>query len=124
VSEPLEKSLLQKLSPDVIIIGSDWQENFKKYSLGKEDVENIIHSIEAHRFRNKIVPNTLEAKVLFDADKLDSIGAVGLGRAFLFAGIFGADLHNPNVDIKKTKEYTKDDSAYREFLVKLSKIKM
>jgi len=64
-----------------------------------------------------------EAKILFDVDKLDAIGAVGIGRAFLFAGEIGAKLHDKNVDIKKTKEYTKDDSAYREYLVKLRKIK-
>ena len=95
----------------------------KKYSLKKEIVENIVHSVEAHRYRNNIFPSTVEAKALFDADKLDSIGAVGIGRDFLFAGEIGAKFHDPNVDIKKTKEYSKDDTAYREFLVKLSKIK-
>jgi uncharacterized protein len=95
----------------------------EKYNLNKEAVENIVHSIEAHRHRNKIIPNTLEAKILFDADKLDSIGAVGIGRDFLFAGEIGAKFHDPNVSIKNTKEYSKEDTAYREFLVKLIKIK-
>jgi uncharacterized protein len=94
-----------------------------KYNLDKKTIENIVHSIEAHRYRNNIFPNTIEAKALFDADKLDSIGAVGIGRDFLFAGEIGAKFHDPNVNIKKTKEYSKDDTAYREFLVKLSKIK-
>ncbi len=95
----------------------------EKYNVKKEKIEKIIHCIETNRFRGSKKPKTKEAKILFDADKLDAIGATGIGRAFLFAGEVGAILHDKNVDIKKTKEYTKDDSAYREYLVKLRKIK-
>ena len=89
----------------------------------KDIQQEIIHCIESHRYRNKNIPQTLEAKILFDADKLDSIGAIGIGRAFLFAGQVGARLHNQAVDIEKTSSYTTEDTAYREFLVKLSKVK-
>ncbi|PKL91157.1 MAG: phosphohydrolase [Candidatus Goldiibacteriota bacterium HGW-Goldbacteria-1] len=82
-------------------------------------VESVKHCIECHRFRSQRRPATKEAMVLFDADKLDSIGAVGIGRAFLFAGEVGAKLHNPGADILKTKPYTQDDTAYREYMVKL-----
>lgn len=85
--------------------------------------EAILHCIEAHRYRNKKVPETLEARILFDADKLDSIGAIGIGRAFLFAGQVGARLHNRGVNVAKTSSYSVEDTAYREFLVKLCKIK-
>lgn len=58
--------------------------------MGTERVANVVHSIEAHRFRDQSVqPQTLEAKCLYDADKLDSIGAIGIGRAFAFAGAHG-----------------------------------
>ncbi len=86
-------------------------------------ISRIVHCIECHRFRKEKPLQLLEAKVLYDADKLDAIGAVGIGRAFLFAGETGAKLHDPNVDTLKTKEYSKDDTAYREFLVKLQKVK-
>jgi uncharacterized protein len=65
----------------------------------------------------------LEARTLFDADKLDSIGAIGIGRAFLFAGEVGAKLHNPGADLHNTQPYTQEDTGYREFKLKLSKIK-
>ncbi|MBI4665877.1 MAG: HD domain-containing protein [Nitrospinae bacterium] len=83
----------------------------------------VAHCVETHRFRRGAVPVSMEAKVLFDADKLDGIGAVGIGRAFLFAGEIGAMLHDPDVDIEKTESYTEDDTAYREYLVKLRHVK-
>lgn len=96
----------------------------EKNNFEKEKIEKIVHCIETHRFRGNKKPESLEAKILFDSDKLDSIGAVGIGRAFLFAGEVGATLHNKEqVDSGKTKPYTKEDTAYREFAVKLSKIR-
>jgi len=83
----------------------------------------VVRCIETHRYRGRLVPDSLEGKILFDADKLDSIGAVGIGRAFLFAGEVGARLHDPEIEVRRTKPYTKEDTAYREFLVKLSNIK-
>lgn len=86
-------------------------------------IGRVVHCIETHRYRKHRTPESLEARILFDADKLDSIGAVGIGRAFLFAGEVGARLHDQNIQVRKTRPYTKDDTAYREYLVKLRKIK-
>jgi uncharacterized protein len=94
-----------------------------KHGLPEDLIERVVHCIAAHRYRKAVKPETLEARVLFDADKLDSIGAVGIGRAFLFAGEVGARLHDKDIDVEKTKPYTKDDTAYREFLIKLRNIK-
>jgi uncharacterized protein len=85
-------------------------------------VTAVSRCIRTHRFRGRGVPRTLEARILFDADKLDSIGAVGVGRAFLFAGEIGARLHDKAIDVRKTRPYTREDTAYREYLVKLSRI--
>lgn len=98
-------------------------EILKKYGLIKENINKICHCIETHRFRKTKAPESIEAKILFDADKLDAIGAIGIGRAFVFSGEVGARVHDKNVDITKTSEYTKEDTAYREFLVKLQHIK-
>ncbi len=93
------------------------------HGLDRKTVSRVVHCIRSHRFRKGVAPRTLEAKVLFDADKLDSIGAVGIGRAFLFAGEIGARLHDPDIDVRKTRPYTSEDTAYREYLVKLCKVK-
>jgi uncharacterized protein len=86
-------------------------------------VRAVVHAIRTHRFRRGGAPRTLEARVLFDADKLDSIGAVGIGRAFLFAGEIGARLHDKAIDVARTEPYTREDTAYREYLVKLRRVR-
>jgi uncharacterized protein len=93
-----------------------------------EEKESILHCVEAHRNRNELTPNTSEAMVVFDADKLDSIGAVGIARDFLFAGGAGSNcLYTGNEKIlAKTGQdysYTKEDSAILEYEIKLKYIK-
>ncbi len=89
----------------------------------EESIAAICHCIHAHRFRGATQPKSLEAKILFDADKLDSIGAIGIGRAFLFAGQIGARLHNPEQDPASTRPYSLEDTAYREFQVKMVRVR-
>lgn len=85
-------------------------------------VEAVIHAIQAHRFRNEIEPQTLEAQIVFDADKLDAIGAVGIARAFAYAGKHSNPLwasvspgYQPNADELHTPVH--------EFEVKLKHIR-
>lgn len=99
------------------------KEILEKHDLLEEKIENILHCIETHRYRNDKIPQTKEAKILYDADKLDAIGAVGIGRAFSFAGHIGAKVHNKDVDLSKTEQYSIDDTAWREYEVKLKYLK-
>jgi uncharacterized protein len=46
-----------------------------------------------------------------------------VGRAFLFAGEVGAQAHNGNGDVEKTEAYSEEDTAYREYSVKLRHLK-
>ena len=57
-----------------------------------QTIEAIAHAIAAHRFRGAVQPETLEAQVLSDADKLDAIGAIGVARAYAIAGEDGQRL--------------------------------
>lgn len=86
-------------------------------------IDQVAHCVASHRYRGHVKPATLEARVVHDADKLDAMGAVGIGRAFQFAGEVGARLHDPDVDVEKTASYTVEDTAYREYRVKLSRLR-
>ncbi|XLQ20119.1 MAG: HD domain-containing protein [Candidatus Moraniibacteriota bacterium] len=97
------------------------------FDIDEKSINNIVHCISSHRFRNEEAPETLEAKVLFDADKLDSIGAVGIARDFVFVGHFGTLMYtgNEKEQIKSGKNYdfTKEDTAVLEYHKKLKYIK-
>ena len=58
-------------------------------------VEAVAQAIAEHRYRDDLRPSSLEARVLFDADKLDAIGAIGVARACAMAGSRGAPLWAP-----------------------------
>lgn len=53
------------------------------------------HAIAAHSFSAGITPESTEAEILRDADRLDALGAIGIARTFLVAGATGRALYNP-----------------------------
>jgi len=74
---------------DHAVVGSEMAEKIlQELSYEDEKIERIKHCIIAHRFRTGNEPKTIEAKILFDADKLDAIGAIGISRSFMLAGQF------------------------------------
>lgn len=85
-------------------------------------VDAVAHCIEAHRFRNDVEPETIEAKVLFDADKLDAIGAVGVARAFAYSGHLGQPLWGEVSPDYVPGTIDEPHTAHHEFHVKLKHI--
>ncbi len=87
----------------------------------------VQHCIRAHRFRdNREPPATPEARVIFDADKLDVIGAVGVARVIAYAVKVGQPVFAPpSARFLASGEPEPDEphSAYHEFLFKLSRIR-
>jgi len=78
---------------DHAVLGSKIAEGIlRKLEYEDNKIEKIMHCIIAHRFRTGNLPNTIEAKLLFDSDKLDVIGASGIARIFMLAGQFGQRL--------------------------------
>ena len=99
----------------------------KENTIKKITIKKIVHCIVCHRFRNNHIPETIEAKIIYDSDKLDSIGAVGIGRAFWFSGDIKSRIYTGNekrlAKVNKNYSYTKEDSALLEYEVKLKFIK-
>ncbi|MEW6523655.1 MAG: HD domain-containing protein [Bacillota bacterium] len=54
----------------------------------------VRHCIEAHRYRGRVRPSTIEAQILSDADKIDAVGAVGIARSFMLAGQYGEPMYS------------------------------
>jgi uncharacterized protein len=54
----------------------------------------VAHAIAAHSFSAAIPPNTLEAEILQDADRLEALGAIGIARMFHVGGAMGGLLFN------------------------------
>ncbi len=86
-----------------------------------ERADAVAHAIAAHRYRGMVQPQTLEAKILFDADKLDSIGAIGIARAYAIAGSLNQPLWSePREDIVATRDqHNSGHTPVAEFMVKL-----
>ena len=92
-----------------------------------ERIAAVQHCIRAHRYRdNREPPATLEARVLFDADKLDVLGAIGVARVVAYATLAGEPVFaRPSARFLQSGEAEPGEphSAYHEHLFKLRKVK-
>ena len=106
------------------VLGSRIAEKFLRKCEFRNDefIKKVCNCVKTHRYRGGHSPSSIEEKIVYDADKMDSIGVVGVGRAFHFAGRIGAKLHNTEKEALGSKSYSSEDSAYREYLIKLRHI--
>lgn len=90
---------------------------------GQEFAEQVRHCIVSHRFRENNQPETLEAKILFDADKLDAAGAMGVARTLLYQGHEGEPLYSLTPD-GRVSDGAADTapSFFHEYKYKLEKL--
>lgn len=117
---------------DHAVLGSELASSIlKNLGYDKETTEKIKHCIIAHRYRTGNEPNSIEAKILFDADKIDAIGTVGVARTFMLSGQSGQRLTLSNSVEEYLTENTTENgrikdlskhSALIEYEVKLKKI--
>jgi uncharacterized protein len=88
-----------------------------------DDSHHVKGCITTHRFRNNSIPETIEAKILYDADKLDVIGSLGIARTLLYNGATARPLYSVDscghvVDGHKDT----NESFFSEFNVKLNNV--
>lgn len=84
---------------------------------------HVRDCVRTHRFRSSDPPESIEAKILFDADKLDVTGAIGMARTFFYAAQVGQPLYSllPDgaVSDGTAEEPPGVHSVLREYKVKL-----
>ena len=92
--------------------------------LEEEAKEKVLYVVDVHRFSKGIVPVTLEARILQDADRLDALGAVGIARVFLTGGTLGRELYHPDDPFCRSRE--PDDGKWNldHFYRKLLKLEL
>ncbi len=77
------------------MVGSEKAYRFlTEHGFEEEYAERVKNCIRAHRFRSSNPPGSIEAKILFDADKLDVTGAVGIARTLVYKGIVSEPLYS------------------------------
>lgn len=87
----------------------------------EEKKKHVAAMIRTHRFRDELKPETVEAQILYDADKLDAIGAIGIGRAYAMGGHRGQRIYSPPGE-NRPDENSREYSPAEEFRYKLCKV--
>ena len=87
-----------------------------------EEVAASQHVIAAHSFSAGIEPQTLEARILRDADRLDAIGAIGLARCFAVSGALGRPLYDPADPFARDRPLDDKAQALDHFPLKLLRL--
>lgn len=89
-----------------------------------DQAEHVRQCIRTHRFRKGEPPVTLEAKILYDADKLDVTGAIGAARTLQYNGAMDEPIYttDDNGDICDGSGDDEPDSFFREYRYKLARV--
>ncbi|GGB12542.1 HD domain-containing protein [Macrococcus hajekii] len=113
---------------DEVTAWSKLENFFEKIELNVEQREAIKHILKYMSFKggkNISKLESIEGKVVQDADRLDAIGAIGIARTFMFAGRFGDMMYNPAIPPRdlETADYREKTHAINHFYEKLFKLK-
>jgi uncharacterized protein len=94
----------------------------EKYGFSKDEITIISDAIRDHSFSKNKIPETLEGKILQDADRLDALGAIGIARVFATGGSLKRPFYNIVDPFCKTR--TPDDKIWTvdHFYQKLLKL--
>lgn len=88
----------------------------------REKIAGVCHAILTHSFSAGIAPETPEARILQDADRLEALGAIGVARVFYIAGQLGAQLFDADDPLAAARGLDDRRFALDHFAVKLLKL--
>ena len=60
----------------------------------QQDIPAVQEAIREHRMTGGIVPHTIEGRILYDADKIDCLGAIGIGRLYCITGLYNQKIYS------------------------------
>jgi uncharacterized protein len=83
---------------------------------------DIRHAIVAHSFSAQIHPETIEAKVVQDADRLDAMGAIGIARCFALSGLTKRPLYFSDDPFCKDRKPDDKQNSLDHFFIKLLRL--
>lgn len=91
---------------------------------GEEEsfAQHVSDCIRTHSFRKNDPPATIEAKLIYDADKLDVVGVIGIARTFLYQGRMGEPIYSIGSDGAVLGGDEKEPSFYSEYRHKLMRL--
>nr|WP_275660618.1 HD domain-containing protein [Vibrio chagasii] len=85
-------------------------------------LDEIHHAIVTHSYSANITPETLEAQIVQDADRLDSLGAIGIARCLYVGQSFNAELYNHEDPFAEHRDLDDKHYSVDHFYVKLFKL--
>lgn len=102
-------------------VGSEMAYRFLTRELGWDEgrAGHVRACVLTHRFRSDRPPESLEAKIVFDADKLDVTGAMGIARTLMYGGQVGQGLYRLDQDGRVLTGVETAPSFFREYNFKL-----
>ncbi len=96
----------------------------KSFRYPQDKIDKICYCIRTHSYSKRLVPATLEAKILQDADRLDALGAIGIARTFSVGGSERRSFYNPDDPFwKSSRELDDREWTLDHFRTKLLKLK-
>jgi len=92
---------------DHAVIGAEMAKPIlEKFGFSSDKIKHVQECILAHRYRTNNRPETIEAKIVHDADKLETAGAIGIARAFSWIGQHQAKIYKK---VDNIEDYAKDN---------------
>lgn len=85
-------------------------EILKTMEFPNEKLNDVFHCIEAHSYSANIETKSMEAKIVQDSDRMESLGAIGIARTFYVAGRMGSKLFNSEDPFAEKRKL--DDTKY------------